>query len=58
VPADLPTFGQATRADVTFLGGNDPGGYATTRRDPTAFRPDRYGKIVPALPGVYRYSGD
>jgi hypothetical protein len=58
VPADLPSFGQATSARVSFLGGNDPGGYAATRGDPTAFHPDRFGKILPKTPGVYRYSGD
>src|SRR3569623_125585 len=41
---------------VTYIGGNDPAGYAAARTDPNVFDFIRYSEIVPATPGVYRYA--
>lgn len=56
LPEDLPHPGVGLKAHVTFVAGNDPGGYAALRTDFAGFNLYAYGQIVPA-PGLYRLAG-
>src|SRR3569623_472986 len=56
LPAGLLDDQSMPDVTVTYIGGNDPAGYAAARTDPNVFDFIRYSEIVPATPGVYRYA--
>jgi len=56
LPADLQDDQSMPDVTVTYIGGNDPGGYAATRTDPNVFDLLRFSEIVPATSGTYRFA--
>lgn len=58
LPADLQIDQSMPDVTVTYIGGNDPSGYAPTRTDPNVFAPLQFGKVVPQTPGLYRFTSN